>query len=102
MAIYSSILLASFFATGLAMNFSNVEDNAGKVQQFASMPQPLFPQASSEDSPPPGCDRTEPRDCNPRTYRCSDLTPFNLPLMLKAIPVPPSSQLTGFPLLMIA
>ena len=64
MDIYRSILLGSLGTTALAVMVTRVEVNPEKIQPSVSVSHQWFVPVLAEDSPPPGCDRTELPDCD--------------------------------------
>lgn len=85
MDIYTSIVLASC----LILHFPSFDNNSINVQQQ------LFAKKPTEDSPPPGCDRTDPPQCQPRKYQGATAADCHLPWKLKGITVGNSSLHTG-------
>ncbi|MBE9128901.1 MULTISPECIES: hypothetical protein [unclassified Coleofasciculus] len=71
----SSILLASLLAASLAMDFPTFSTfptlnfRSGKLHVSHLVSSPLFVQVSVNESPPPGCDRTDLPGCEPRTVQ---------------------------------
>ncbi|HBL58997.1 MAG TPA: hypothetical protein DDZ80_10885 [Cyanobacteria bacterium UBA8803] len=62
MRIYRSILLISLSAIGVA----TLKYSYGRLQQAVIVPQVLLAQSLFRESPPSGCDRTDPPGCHPR------------------------------------
>lgn len=63
---HSSILLVSLSVTGLAINPPNSEYSLEPAHRAVLVSQQFLTQQRIEESPPPGCDRTDPPDCEPR------------------------------------